>query len=323
MTPNLYSSSHGPITLLPGWSAYSKAKQLPHAALFSMTQPFGSIHLQEITTGNFLLRYFIFYFLQPVTLLCQEKNEGLQSLLSMKGSLHHGLKKQKKQLISEGQFTLLNVGMAQTETLVPPGKECHLLNTYYAPGSYADLIPLFPSLQKDLAKAARASRFFLPFPIPARPSLLDAIYKTLHEEFRPQLLKAYWDIKLKESLFTSLAQAYTEKPYVAATHFEIEKATQARAIIETNIKLHYTNEELAAKVNCSESALKTAFSKQYGLGMYEYLTMLRMQKARELLLQGHLVKSVALDVGMQPSNFTMEFQKYFGYKATSLYRSKE
>jgi AraC-like DNA-binding protein len=322
MNRDLYSPIYGPLHFTPPRQLLIKMPSLPNAGIVSATNDMGSIHLQEYQTESFLFRYFIFYFLQPVVLLNKEKNEGLQTLISWKGRLHHGFKGQKSHQLNEGQFTLLNAGTSETQTLIPAGKECHLFNTYYTAQAYTGLWPLFPALQKHLSGAAQKPRFFLPFPKPARPCLLDGIYKALTEQFRPHLVSVFWDIKIKETLFTSLAQTFTE-PHHTLTAFETEKATLAKAIIEEDISVHYTNDELARKVHCSESALKNAFTRQYGIGMYEHLISLRMQKARELLLQGHLVKTAALEVGMQPSNFTMEFQKYFGYKATSLYRTKE
>lgn len=144
----------------------------------------------------------------------------------------------------------------------------------------------------------------------------------MHGGYAPRLQKIYWGLKLKQALFIQLAQAYTETVGRASTNLEREMAMKARTIMEEDITKHFLNEDLAKKVNWSEASLKRAFRQEFGMGMYEYLRVIRMQKARELLLQGEQVKTVAPAVGMRPSNFTTEFKKHFGYNATSLRKVK-
>jgi|GEM_PF-956874 len=323
MNPDLYNLSREPIELLPGWPKHAKVQPLPQAQTFWMQREFGSILFQEIKTEQYLLRYFIFRFLKQMTLLSKERGEGIQSLIALKGRIAQSLKGQKSFTINEGQFMLFDSGSTETQTIFPGGKECHLLNAYYPTNAYTEFLPLFPSLKRDLKKALKKPFFFLPFPRPARHSILDATHEILFDTYKPQLQQFYWNLKIKQILFTQLAQTYTEAREKISTSFEKEMAESARLIIEADISKHYSNEELAKVMNCSESSLKRAFHQEFGLGLFEYLRKLRMHKARELLLQGEQVKTVAPTVGMRPTNFTMEFQKYFGYKATSLKRVKK
>ncbi|GAA4339853.1 AraC family transcriptional regulator [Flaviaesturariibacter amylovorans] len=280
--------------------------------------PFGSILLQQIQTEGYRLNYYIFSFLQQVSLFGTEENGGLQSLLSLKGGLQFGFKGRAAQTLAEGQFTLLDARTADTETIVPGGRECHLINTYYTGSGYEEWLPHFPALKKALRDKGRKPRFLLPSPRPARHTLLDAVQEVLQEQYQPELQRIFWEMKVRQALFTQLAQAYTEPDNAPATQLELQMAERAQAIIMQDISRHYPNDQLARMVGWSESSLKRAFQKVYGSGLYEYLRTARMERARELLLRGEQVKTVAPTVGMRPSNFTMEFQKYFGYKATSL-----
>jgi AraC-like DNA-binding protein len=295
---------------------------LPFASTQSISRDFGTIALQEIKTNQFLLRYFVFYFFKQMPLIVKETGEGLQSLLTLKGAFHYGVKGQRMYPISEGQFTLLNAGRAETETIVPAGKECHLVNTYYSHGSYKELLPYFPGLKADLKRTGSRPLFFLSFPRSARHSVLDSVNEILYEPYSAGLIRKHWELKLKHALFTQLAQTYTERTGRKSNPLEKEIALTIQNIILEDISKHYSLEELAGKVGFSISTLKRAFRQEFGTGIYEYLFILRMQKAKELLLKGEQVKNVAPAVGMRPSNFTMQFQKYFGYKATSLRKSK-
>ncbi len=141
--------------------------------------------------GSIFITLCYFRFLKDITLLIKEQSEGFQTVLALKGVLRHGINGQKIHTINEGQFTVLDRGRTETQTIVPGGKECQVLNTYYPAKSYADLLPLFPALKRDLKKANRKPRFFLSIPRPARHSILDATHEILFETYRPQLQQYY------------------------------------------------------------------------------------------------------------------------------------
>ena len=121
---------------------------------------------------------------------------------------------------------------------------------------------------------------------------------------------------------TQLAQTFEEQPRPSPNPLQKRMAHEAKAIIERNIAVHYDNEQLAEMVNYSESSLKRAFALTFGIGMNEYLIQLRMEKAHQMLLDGEMVKNIAPALGMRPSQLTTDFQKYFGYKASSVQRKK-
>ncbi|RYE02142.1 MAG: AraC family transcriptional regulator [Sphingobacteriales bacterium] len=318
MPTNFHSSTYGPLLLTPGWPSHRISGPLPGARTLYAEEAFGSVLIQQIHEKTYSLNYYIFSFLQQVTLFGKDDSEGLQSLLSLKGGLQFGFRGKEVQTLAEGQFTLLNARGADTEISVPGGRECHLINTSFSVDGYTEWLQHFPALKKELRRAGRKPRFFLKAPRPARPTVLDAVQEILQEQYQPQLQRIFWEMKVRQSLFTQLAQTYTESENIPPTALELEMAQKAQAIILQDISRHYPNDKLARLVGWSESSLKRAFQKVYGSGLYEYLRAARMEKARELLLQGEQVKNVAPTVGMRPSNFTMEFQKYFGYKATSL-----
>ncbi|MCY1251201.1 HTH-type transcriptional activator Btr [compost metagenome] len=73
----------------------------------------------------------------------------------------------------------------------------------------------------------------------------------------------------------------------------------------------------------SESNFSRLFKKQTGVSFVEYLTQLRMEKAKELLLRpDEKVYEIALAVGYQDSRyFSQIFRKYTG-DTPSEYRSR-
>lgn len=260
MNADLYTKDYGQIQLNTGWPPAAHIPLLPFAKGQWKREAFGSIYLQEVSLRYYRFRYFIFSFLQPMTLTIRERGEGVQSLLTLKGSFHYRFTGQKFQTLQEGQFTLLNAGHAETETTIPALKECHLLNTYYGAESFEPLFSLLPRLKKDIARSTDRPRFFLPFPRPARYSVMDAVRQIFNESYKSSLQKRFWELKLEQAQFTQWAQAYTEKPGRLSTTQEKEIALKIRELILSDIRVHHTVESIAQQVGFSVSTVKRAFN---------------------------------------------------------------
>lgn len=89
---------------------------------------------------------------------------------------------------------------------------------------------------------------------------------------------------------------------------------EAVLIIESDVSLHFTIKEIAEKVGTNPYSLKLDFKETYGMGPYEYLLKLRLEKATELLLQSdHPISLICRQVGYKyPSSFIIAFRKKYG-----------
>ena len=82
------------------------------------------------------------------------------------------------------------------------------------------------------------------------------------------------------------------------------------------IKYNYMTDirvgELARSFGFERSYLFRMFKKRYGMGIKEYITSLRMEKARSFLLDGHSVNETASMVGYSDAfNFSKAYKKHF------------
>ena len=92
----------------------------------------------------------------------------------------------------------------------------------------------------------------------------------------------------------------------------------AKILIEQHLDRHYTIPELAKEVGTNESKLKKDFKKVFGMGIFEFLTNARMEKARSLLTEGKKsLKQIARFVGYKHiSNFITAFEKKYSQSPT-------
>lgn len=318
MNLNLQSDIYGPVQFVDGFPPNFFDKLLPQAISYHAIGPWGVICMQEINTSQYLLRHFLFHLQNTLAFNETEKDEGLQSLLSLEGHIRYRVNGLKEVLIKEREYTLVNPCNEKATITVMGNRLCSLLNTYYYPEAYAGLKPLFPSFVSDLQKAIRKPFIFLFPPKVSRTSVHNAIEAIWFDRYIDSLQKKHIEIRLGSTLFTLLAQTYTPGDVELGNPTQRKKAAAAREIILRNIKVHLTPGQIASELNCTSSWLKKAFSTVYGIGMYHFLRKTRMEIARNMLLKGESLKAVAIEVGMKPRNFPKEFKTFFGYTVTAL-----
>ncbi|MEJ7820695.1 MAG: AraC family transcriptional regulator [Chitinophagaceae bacterium] len=295
---------------------------MPEAKAFHAIDHWGTICIQEIETEKYLLRHYLFVFEKTITFTLSQSRQGIQSLLNLKGNIEHKISLLKGVKLQEKEFILFDAAELESQLTVEGNQKCSLLQTHYSPSIYNELIAFFPAFKKDLKKASKKPIHFLYPPKIARYTAHDAINAIWHDRYIKKLQVKHIELRLTSTLFTLLAQTYSSGSRELLTPLEKEKATEAYVIISKDIRKHQTLEEIASKLYCSSSWLKKAFAKMYGIGMFHFLRQTRMERARQLLLQGESLKVVAIEIGMKPQNFPKEFKAFFGYTVTSLKKSQ-
>jgi len=95
---------------------------------------------------------------------------------------------------------------------------------------------------------------------------------------------------------------------------DIERILKARSILDERYAQAPTQRTLAEEVGMSESKLRQSFKAYFSVTIYDYLTRIRMEKARLLLLEeGRSIAETATATGYNhQQNFSVAFKKYFG-----------
>lgn len=94
---------------------------------------------------------------------------------------------------------------------------------------------------------------------------------------------------------------------------DLHKIAQVKYILETEYKNNNTHAHLASRVNTNESKLRKGFKLVHNKTIYEYLTHVRINKAKEMLeLTDEPVKAIAIKLGYDVSNLGKQFKKLTG-----------
>ena len=98
----------------------------------------------------------------------------------------------------------------------------------------------------------------------------------------------------------------------ARSRAALARRSRSMQAVRAHLETHYAEElgleALAERFNLSPFNLSRSFSQEFGRSLVELLTMIRMERARELLAQGLSVKEAAARVGYANGNY---FAKVF------------
>jgi len=96
---------------------------------------------------------------------------------------------------------------------------------------------------------------------------------------------------------------------------DVEKLHLAKAIIEKEYRQHYTNPQLARKVSTNEYKLKHGFKQTFHMSLYQFLTNIRIEKAKDLLeYTEEPVGRIAINVGFPDAgSFCKRFKQRTGF----------
>lgn len=180
--------------------------------------------------------------------------------------------------------------------------------------------PAFAALNewKDRGELAALNRSSLPLN-PEMNLLIQAIVRCRRPQFsKPYYLKA----KIIELMLLQAEQQW-ESTYLH-THTlrddELQRIYEVRDILHQEPANGHTLLSLAHRVGTNDATLKKQFKQVFGTTVFHYLTDLRMQLAREILLEEReKIAVVAQRVGYKhATHFTAAFKKHFGYLPTQI-----
>lgn len=288
-----------PLQSLPGFVP----KQFPGSSPIAYKTLQGNLIAQSYITNTFEISYLNTALEQNETILLNDDENGLLLILNQ----------------SSGKFTCSN---GNKYSLV--NKNEYLILEYAAPAANLQLHLHSNSIVFVYLHNAYLSQVNSQLPYPFDPQqyihpanipieLTEIVNSFFKCRFKPPFLYYYYETRIKDLLLAVQATRDINDNSTASIPINILEAVhQVESIIAADITKHFSIPELAKQVSLNEFWLKSEFKKIYGVGPYEYLIKLRMNTAKELLLNGKSVKEVAALTGYRPSDFIVMFFKQFG-----------
>lgn len=150
------------------------------------------------------------------------------------------------------------------------------------------------------------------------PRMFTILHDLANCEYKNHYKKLFIKSKVIELLLLQFEQYEHALGNAEAARHEnvhLEKMHKAREIIASNLAKPCSILDLAQQVGTNDCYLKKQFKQVFGTTVYGYLQKERMERSKELLLEGDKkISEVAQLTGYKhASHFTTAFKKYFGY----------
>ncbi|MBX2922570.1 MAG: helix-turn-helix transcriptional regulator [Chitinophagaceae bacterium] len=143
--------------------------------------------------------------------------------------------------------------------------------------------------------------------------LNDMLHCPLKGRYKQLYFKSKFIELLMLELETYISKSTTFDRNTNLKPVDIERMHKVKAIITENIKNPYSLSDLAHMVGTNDAYLKSHFKEVFGTTVFGYIFLLKMQKARELLLEGSTTAEVAEATGYKRvSHFARAFKGHFG-----------
>ncbi|OHT45680.1 hypothetical protein B0A80_15610 [Flavobacterium tructae] len=155
------------------------------------------------------------------------------------------------------------------------------------------------------------------------PKLNVLIEDILQCSYSGAIKKAFLESKVVEILsylFTIINEEENTKVSVELSACDYVKILEVENILKTQFKEKHTLASIASQVGLNNFKIKKYFKMVFNATVFNYLTQVRMEYAKQMILEKDLpISVVSEELGYKnPHHFTVAFKKTFGYLPSKL-----
>jgi AraC-like DNA-binding protein len=222
--------------------------------------------------------------------------------------------------IGPGQHNIFfSSGNEEKFQIAPVAGQWNSLEINVPVSYYVDLFEDYPESQRRFITQIQSgkNRFYqagiMPMTMPMK-----WIINTLQQCTRTGVLRRlFFEAKILELLMLQIEQSEYirgQQSKTVSNALDLEALHEARSILDRNLQNPPTIRNLSRMVGINEFNLKKGFRNAFDTTIYGYVNGLKMQQARELILQKEksIQEIAALSGYKNPQHFTVAFKKYFG-----------
>jgi AraC family transcriptional regulator, transcriptional activator of the genes for pyochelin and ferripyochelin receptors len=322
MFPDFSSTLNPFFNLYPGFPPDYKGLVLRGASVQTASGKYGTIVMQEISTGDLSIELSSFHFQRKITVPFKPNNFFLNAPVALQNLFLFRSKDFKNVQLKQSQYFFLHSAGRTCEAVFEKGKDYLLFNVGYPETAIEEISAVFPELFSNFFNKLKEGKAFA-FTRPARmPAAVKKITQEIIESPYQGKPKEYiFDKKIKESLCVLLLKHDSiTKKITDPSLTEIEKLNRIANLLISDVRIHHPISELGRKTEMNETKLQAMFFKLFGKTIYKFQRAAKLERARRQIQDEHRsIKYAAIDAGYKSSTaFETEFKKHFGFTPGSL-----
>lgn len=310
------------IEFQPGLPLNYNGPLLRGSTAISAKTTLAEIVLQQLTGVDYYIRLSTGKLLKKISAKRWTAQYGLYSNFVLKNDARKELKSIGKFHLRKDQYICYLTKETNCSVIFEKNEDFSTIDFFYSPKLLQELVPFFPELEQLLQESPQTilngkGGWSIPSMKEINNQILDCPYDETTRQF-------YYDIKVRELLYQLLETSFKRdiKSH-QFTPFETARIHEARSILEKYIdKKPPSIRSLSKQVALNEFKLKSGFRKYFHSGIFEWLMELKMQHAKQLILNSNKpIKEIASLVGYpRTTNFITAFRRQFGVTPGALRR---
>lgn len=296
--------------------AYSPDHSLSEKLLTIKKSPIGMSNYQISANGLFLI-YSEMKFDATVNILTEVEGDAVASQFIFSRQQPGMLKKTDSSMYRRSRHNIRFISSSTESHEVKPDIEYIYFMIVLSKDYFRNLIDLYAVQEQfgdDMQNANPLSFAGQDlFVTPAMRKSIEEIRACKHEG---ELKWLFTNARIQELIMFQLEQ-FSHHPTAEkemSKDLEISKLEQARDILHQEYINPPDQKMLSKRISLNQLKLKSGFKEYFGCTIYTYITRLRMEEARRLILsEGKNMFEVGLKVGFKhQASFTHAFKKYYG-----------
>jgi len=315
------------IELANGNVTQNEGRKLTAALQYSATGYFGKMLFQHFSGDGFAIWFSNYFISQPATLKGLGDVSVLELHIQFINSFDIDWSGTGKHTLHPHQFNLSYTPHLENKTMFRGDALYQTFDVHYTKEYLQRFAPAFPLLEKFLQKVEHEiATDFTKVNYAISPKMICVIEDMLRCPFRTEVAGVYYHSKVMELLILALERMSEtdSNERIAMTAKEEKQMMEAKEILVADFENIPSILQLARKVGTNDFKLKKGFKQMFGLSIFAYVQNIRLDKAKELLLEtNYSITEIAYMTGYNHlRNFSSAFKKHFGYEPTTLRLNK-
>lgn len=278
---------------------------------------------RQLTTGGLFLMHSEMRFDEPRNIYTEVKGETITSQFIFYKKATDQLKGKPNALYGRSRHNIRYIPTTSSEHEIKQGIDYMYFLIVLSKDYYFNLIDRHSLLHEDFVREIEQGHYtsFASEDFFVTLEMRRVIDDMVNCRQQGELKRIHTEARILELLMYQLEQLGSKDQVQELIRGDdILKLEEAREILNMRYATPPTQKELSRAVALNEFKLRRGFKEYFGITVYDYITRLRMEEARKLLLDYRLsISEVSSTVGFShQNNFSIAFKKYFGIPPSEL-----
>ncbi|XHR97079.1 helix-turn-helix transcriptional regulator [Mucilaginibacter sp. UC70_90] len=299
--------------------AYSPGSQLSEKHISIKREPVKKLFYYQLSSGGLFLLHSNMQFNEQVHILSQVEGETITSQFIFYESGNTPPKLLKKSIHGNNRHNIRYIPSSKGKYEVVPDMEYSYFLMVLSKEYYFHLIDRHALIHSAFVSAIMEGKYtsLAAQDLAVTPEMKRVITDICECKKTGELKKFYTESKVLELLMLQLEQMQKkgeDENSLQIKTDDLEKLYHAKELLDKVYVNPPTIKKLSRLISLNEFKLKQGFKAYYGTTIYGYITRLRMETAKKMIIDDHKsIGEVAHAIGFKhQAHLTSAFKKYYG-----------